>query len=496
MPVDGLRFLVPSPERLGAHAADRVYMAGYDQVPWPCRVRWCGTELVIERDVSDSGKVYIPWSVNGHGELTLCTATLMVRKRPYHAVVELARGKLNQVRNQAAAWAAEGLAIPPEFEQRLQRAQAHFSQAATRQDDPAAAAVHAEQAIVEALAAGETLVAAFAKQSLALRIRHWGRLPLLLSVRLPAQPLSQEMQSLAASCSRAANVALVWRDVEQREGGYQWDVFDSQVQWCAAAGLRLHAGPLIQLDELGVPDWLWLWEGDFDNLSSCVIDYVETAVNRYRGKVDLWHVAARVNAPHGLALSEEDCLRLTARAVDAAHRTDPHTPVVVRFDQPWAEYMGRSGHELSPLHFADALVRAGISLGGIGLELNLGYYPCGSSLRDRLELNRLIDLWSLLGLPLHVFLTVPADGSPDPHARRKCQPLPATGPGWNAQTQAEWAQELYELLLAKSYVQSITWNQLTDAGPHELPHAGLIDPTGKPRPALDVLARWNQELPS
>lgn len=495
MPVGGLRFLVPEPDRLGVHVADRVYVAGYDQVPWPCRVRLRDTELLIERDVADSGRVYVPWWVNGHGELTLSTATLMERPQPYHLVVELARGKLNQVRNQAADWSALGLVVPKEFERRLHVAQQHFSQAATRQANPATAAQHADQAIVEAVAAGETLVDAYVEQFLAVRKRHSARLPTLLSVRLPAQPLPEEWQSLVAGCCHAANVGLVWRDVEVREGTYQWDVFDSQVQWCTAAGLQVHAGPLIQLDELGVPDWLCLWEGDFENLCSCVIDYIETAVNRYRGRVHLWHVAARVNVARGLALSEEECLRLTARAIEAAARVDPQTPVIVRLDQPWAEYMSRSGHDLPPLHFADALVRAGLSVGGLGLELNLGYYPSGSYPRDRLELNRLIDLWSLLGLPLHVLLTIPAGDAPDPHARRKSQPLKASGTaGWSPRAQAEWLRAVYSLLLAKPYVHSITWNQLADSGAHELPHAGLVDASGKPRPALDVLARLKREL--
>ena len=38
----------------------------------------------------------------------------------------------------------------------------------------------------------------------------------------------------------------------------------------------------------------------------------------------------------------------------------------------------------------------------------MGYEPGGSFFRDRLELSRLLDLWSYLGLPLQVILTVPS----------------------------------------------------------------------------------------
>jgi hypothetical protein len=66
-----------------------------------------------------------------------------------------------------------------------------------------------------------------------------------------------------------------------------------------------------------------------------------------------------------LGLSEEQRLRLVVTAVEAVRTTDPRAPVVLVIDQPCAEFMGERECDLSPLHFADALVRAEIGVAAI-----------------------------------------------------------------------------------------------------------------------------------
>ena len=164
----------------------------------------------------------------------------------------------------------------------------------------------------------------------------------------------------------------------------------------------------MQIDRSAVPDWLYLWEGDDEAVVKFAADYVSAAVTRYRGKVHLWQCAARLNVSDVLGLSEEQRLRLVVIAVEAVRQADPRMPVVLVIDQPCAEFMGERECDLSPLHFADALVRAEIGLSAIGLEINLGYWPGGTALRDVLELGRQIDRWSLLGMPLLITLTLPS----------------------------------------------------------------------------------------
>jgi hypothetical protein len=163
---------------------------------------------------------------------------------------------------------------------------------------------------------------------------------------------------------------------------------------------------------------------------------------------------------------------------------DGRTPAVVTFDQPWGEYVSQLEMDL-PLHLADSLIRANLGLAGIGLEINFGYYPRGTQPRDLLELSRQLDRWSLLGLPLLVSLVVPSGSGKDPHARLKPQPVPSN---WTPEVQEQWTRHYVPLILSKPAVQAIVWNQLRDDQPHDLPHGGLIDRQGRPKPAMAQLA--------
>jgi len=74
-----IKFLVPQLDRIKPDAAERAYMADLEGVPWAGHLYWNGDCLVLSREADDSGNFYIPWEVPGHGELILCTGTLIER---------------------------------------------------------------------------------------------------------------------------------------------------------------------------------------------------------------------------------------------------------------------------------------------------------------------------------------------------------------------------------------------------------------------------------
>jgi hypothetical protein len=172
-----------------------------------------------------------------------------------------------------------------------------------------------------------------------------------------------------------------------------------------------------------------------------------------------------------------------------ARSLDPRTPVFVSFDQPWGEYLtgGKSG--LSPLHFAEMLIRTDLGLAGIGLEMNMGYRADGIYARDVLEINELLDVWSLLGLPLIVMLAIPSSSSVDPRAiSAPAKPMPGfiEDPEM-PESQKAFADRLIPLLLAKQSVYGVAWNQVFDSLPHHFANAGLFTADDAPKPALGSL---------
>ncbi|MBX9790367.1 MAG: endo-1,4-beta-xylanase [Pirellulales bacterium] len=484
-----MRFSLPSPSPLGPGAAARAYFSGPDGIPWPSATRLVGSTLEVERSVTESGNFHIPWPVGGAGELVLSTSTLPERAEPYLIAVELARGKLNNVRNMAEDWQQIGLILPPGFGTELSETTRTFARAVTHQHDATLAQELASQVIVEAVGLGERLAGAYAEQALAARKRQAGRLATWLGAALGKTRPEQPGMQWYLGAFNAAAVTTLWREIEPSEGSFQWEVTDRQIGWCEQSKLKVVAGPLVSFDAQGLPDWCCLWEGDVDNLAAVVGQFVETVVKRYRGHVNLWHCAARIAEGVALDLSEEDRLRLAVRVIEIARHHDPETPVLLSFDQPWGEYLQRNGQELSPLHVADVLVRSELGIGGIGLELNVGYYPGGTQPRDALALHRLLDYWSSFGLPLYVWLTVPGGSGNDPLATTKAAMLAGTsGAPWSATTQAAWAERLVPSLLARPAVRGVFWNQWRDDEPHHWPHSGLVDASGRAKPALSSLA--------
>ena len=81
------------------------------------------------RDTPESGRLFVPWPIEGHGTPIVGTATLAERPTPYMLAVELARGKLNDIRNQLSEWMQMGLRSTPELEQALGEAQHAFVRA-------------------------------------------------------------------------------------------------------------------------------------------------------------------------------------------------------------------------------------------------------------------------------------------------------------------------------------------------------------------------------
>ena len=482
-----MRFVNPS-GCLPQESVEQAYLAGYDRIPWRVRVRLAEGEILVERDNCDSGNLYIPWHVDGHGQITLATASLMERPEAYNLPIELARGKLSQLRNQTSEWELSGVEIPAHVRELTLNAMIRFGQATCRQQAAGPAGEAAADTLRLALDASHALTQAYASQVLATRSEDQSEgLDSFLGTSLGTTLLDENTSSKYLETFNAACVPFVWREIEAAQGCFYWDIADKQIEWCRRQGLRVCAGPLLVLDPWQLPEWVSDFDGDFDGAVACVSNFIQAVVGRYQESVDIWICAARMNTAEGLLLSEHERIRLTARAVEVTQAMAPNAERIVSFDQPWGEYLSRSTADFSPLHFADALVRARLGLTGLAIEMNVGYQPGGTPPRDPLDTSRHLDYWSMLGVPVYLTLTVPSSNEPDPLARRHttvqmgdCTPS----------SQAEWADQYIPLLLAKPYVRGVLWNQLRDSEPHDFAHGGLFDARRQPKLAVEHLARF------
>ncbi len=490
-----MKFRLPSNEA-GRKLPDfrKAYITGLDRTPSRLAVELRTGMMSCIRDTTESGRLFVPWSIEGYGTPLVGTATLAERADPYMLPVELARGKLNDIRNQLAEWTQMGLRATPELDRALRAAQHSFVSAATSTDRPDACTAAAQASLDSASRAGDLLIEAYTAQIIQSRLASTSRLSTQAACVLGGAP-----QSLPASLDwtkafNAAQLAVSWNQVAPSEGQYRWDQFDAQLAWCRRNNLAFQAGPLIEFRRGALPDWVWLWEGDCETLTGLVADFVQQTVQRYRGRVPTWHVVHRPASGEILGLTEEEQIRITARAIQVAHQTDPSAQLTIGVDRPWAEWMGSSHFQLGPLHLCDYLLRAELGLSDIAIEIALGYSSPGSYMRDLFEFSKLLDLYALLNVPLHVWFAMPSSGAPDPQADPDVSVDPSQWPvPLDEALQASWAAKWIALAVAKPFVRSVTWLQASDAAPHLYPHGGLFRPNQTAKPLLSWLQGLRKE---
>jgi hypothetical protein len=483
-----MSFLLPS--GLPAPAAQELQRAclagGYDQTPVPTRVLVRGGQLSAQRDMDESGYLVAPWDVDGAGQLLTTTATLMERDSPYLLAVELTRGKVNQLRNQLADWKMAGLQTTPELEEQIRAAVHSFGLAICALPGPESQAL-AQAALGKTFAAGEALVGAYTDQVFRVRHQRHPQLDTLLACRLDAVPAEPQATALREAFN-AVFVPINWRAIEPTESNYNWDAVDACVEWARAQNLTVVGGPIIDFSSHAMPDWLGLWDRDLPSLASFMCDYVETVVTRYRDRIRRWQLAAACNNGKVFSLGEDDLLRLTARLAEAAWQIDSELELTIGLSQPWGDYLAREEHTYSPFVFADTLLRAGLSVAAFDLEWFLGVLPRGSYCRDLLDASRLLDLFSILGVPLQVTMGYPSsrgiDPLADPHQQIAAGRWHA---GFTPDVQADFATNFAGLALCKPMVRQVSWASFSDAVPHQLPHGGVVDAQGRSKPALDRL---------
>lgn len=482
-------FLLPNPVPPAAESLLQLacLAGGYDQTPTPTSVAVEADRLILTRESGESGFLVVPWPVGAGGARVTTSATVRERGEPYRLLTELARGKLNQVRTQLGEWTDIGLQAPPDFEADLAEMTHWFGQSVLAADGAAADDV-AARVLERGYVLADRLVRLYVEQMFATRHRDEGKLGSWLAALTPA-PIAPPLVAEFRRAFSAVRVGVRWADIEPEESRYHWDRLDAALASAEELGLPVAFGPVIDLSPGMLPAWAEGWRGDLPTLAAFMCDYLETIVGRYKDRVRRWVVCGGTNHADGLGLSDDDRLRLAARLFEAAATLDPELDVVLGVTQPFGDYLVSGDQTISPLAFADDLIRAGARLGGIELELRTGSLPRGSFPRDVLDVSRLLDLFSILGPPLDVMLGCPAGAGPDPAAQAHGEVI--WSPAWRGpptpEWQAEWGMSAAALALCKPQVRSVTWDHWADAEPHLTPNGGLIAVSGRANPLLGRL---------
>lgn len=502
--------------------------------------------LAVQFQVGKPEGAGIPPSANGLGLLTVQTCLLPDREEPYLLTIELVRHRIMFFLNKLEDWGLFDLPADNPAMQQFERARAGFTEALVAQrgdsNGPDAPRMGFSQgadklagnALALAINAGEGLALINADRQIKLRLSgkgytdaaaHLARLtpetpppgaPILVpgagEVVLsgppqigcaisPAQFGDPLHKAVMATCD-FVTMPMRWVDMEPNEGKYSFQSTDRWIEWAVrSARLPVVGGPLIDFRPQCVPEWLFIWENDYETLRDLVFEHVQAVVTRYRRTITKWTVASGLHVNTNFKISFEQIMDLTRMCVLLTKKLHPAAKIQLEIAQPWGEYHASNRRSIPPYLYAEAAVTAGLSIDAIGLRLQMGHAEPGYATRDMMALSAVLDKFAQLEKPI----VVSAIGAPSApitptpfRPRAGAEAEDPYEPGfwrtpWSEQVQAEWMTQALSICCSKPYVQSVCWQELADAPPNitgaEMPHGGLVNPGGAPKPALVRLAQ-------
>ncbi|MBS0192088.1 MAG: endo-1,4-beta-xylanase [Phycisphaerales bacterium] len=317
----------------------------------------------------------------------------------------------------------------------------------------------------------------------------------------PAQ-FSEPLQKAAAGAD-FVHMPVRWNDLEPVEGKLSFATTDRWIEWAVrTAKLPVTAGPILDLRALCLPEWLYIWENDYETMRDMVVEHITQVVTRYRRTVTRWTVCSGLHVNSNVKLSYEQIMDLTKVCILLTKKIHPQGKIAVEIQEPFGEYFANDRKSLPPTFYAESVLNLGLGVDALALRVQVGAPVSGQTVRDLMSLSALVDRYAAMERPLHIT----AVGAPSA-AQAAAQPKSGTAPGddddqvviparefsagrwrgaWSEAIQADWAAAVLSMLASKPSVQSICWQELADASGPRLPEmqfGGLFQSSGTPKAA-------------
>jgi hypothetical protein len=473
-------------ERLSHFTPQAASAMGQEGVPISGDVFFRDGLLTVSRPDVQAVGLSLLWDCGEYGVYVSETTRLKPRERAYVLNVELARGRLMRILQKKEDWNLFDYPRADKLAARFREAQVALAEAfAKLTDDPAAASVLGDKALRMGMEIGDEL-AVFHAELLLGRRRAAGTVARhVLGCRVEPEVSSREYREALFAGFDYAVVPMNWRKIQPREEELVTKPLDDLLDTLVQRRMPVVAGPLVDLQESNVPDWMFIWEHDYDTLRDLTYEHVQRMVQRYRRQVSVWNVVSGLHAHTAFSLTFEQIIEFTRLIVGQVKAALPAARTLVSIRQPFGEYHARYRSTVPPMLYAEMVAQSGIPFEAFGVELEMGVPSPGMFTRDLFQLSSLLDRFATLGRP--VFLTamcVPGRSFPDPTDASEGRLDPSAAGKWHRpwdeQLQSDWMDAVSKLALSKPYVESLAWSALADVG-HTLPSGGLLDGAFKPK---------------
>ncbi|MGN6626390.1 MAG: hypothetical protein ACTHLN_07205, partial [Tepidisphaeraceae bacterium] len=364
--------------------------------------------LIVSRSEDYATAVALLWDMGSRGAYQMETTRLPPRAKPYILNVELARFRLMKIVQKQEDWNLFDFPKTEKFQQQFREAQGLFAQALAHLDTPSVAAKLADRSMEASFDLSEDL-AKFHADLLLNRRRASNALPRhVFGCRVDWTIQNQKYRDMVCELCDFVVLPMPWKKLQPTEDSFVTQQLDDWIEALAAKRVLMIAGPLVDLSDDDVPDWLYIWEHDFETIRDLAYDYVRKVVSRYRRAITAWNVVAGLHATLSFTLSFEQMIELTRVLVQQTRTVAPNARTIVTIKQAFGEYHAHTHPTVPPMLYAEMVAQAGISFEAFSLEIEMGIPAPGMFMRDLFQLSTLLDKFATLGRP--VFLT--AVGAP------------------------------------------------------------------------------------
>ena len=486
------------------------HLFGPDNIPVPAEVRVTEGRIICEKPSAEAAglSLVFPPQSSDSRSLVLATCLLPEREDPYLLSLEFARQRIMMLLNKLEDWQLVDIEADSEAMRALESARLAFTEALVshkldRTHDgvySAEAERLARRALDLSIRASDALVATHIERALPDRITGAGYLAATgkqpgagpvqgppvkspndtglvlagkpaLGASINPNQFSPAIQQAVLHASDYLSIPLRWRELEPDEGRYNFAPTDRWIEWAVRrAKLQVFAGPVISFARSDVPDWLYIWEHDYETLREVIYEHVKNVITRYRRTVPRWTVLSGLNRNENIQLTFEQMMDLTRMTMLLARKLHPQGKIQIEVVHPFASEPGHRPRALPGALYAEMVQQAGIGVDAWAVRLELDRPRPGEVGRDLMQLAAVIDRYALLDRPLAITATSPAlaPGS-----------SPVSG------EDADWLRRALDLIASKPSVVSLTWQEREMPPGAKGPVPGsVIDGTGQPKPAV------------
>jgi len=445
---------------------------------------------VVHYDRNDEPAAFnVLYRVADFGEVILGTLPLPPRATPYNLNLEVAKAKLERIKDRLQAWGQNGFSPSRVLKEEMAYAERLIKQAAEIEDySPPRCADLADRVLTRAVWAGESIAVEAGRHGLNRKISDGSSRRMLLGANLFGFGRSDDYARRFENVFNYATLPFHWQSFEPEPGAERWDRIEEMLAWLQPRGIVAKGHPLVWFYEPCYPRWAY--GGSFDAIRDLNVERVRRVVSRCKGRIAFWDVINEAHdADHAnvFGFGRSRLTEMTGAASQTAKAADADACRIVNVSSPFGEYAAAKLGKWTPLEYLAGCLKAGVDFDAIGLQF---YYGSGVGFcRDMLEISTLLDRYAALGKPIHITeIGCPSSARPDPGGQAGPAGVEQEHVGewhgrWSESLQAEWVERFYTICCGKPYIPAVTWGDLADYDNHFHIHGGLLHEDYSPKPA-------------